>query len=151
MWTTLLSAALKTRMALWALDMALPSSPDLQRRYRSGLAGIIAAVAGGVLLAFFVVVALGWASFMLYRVADVSVTQAASMIAAILMITIVSLFFIGKAKISKAFSLEGLSDKNSGECTNPVREILHGFMEGFVAPPAPYEDSEHPAPANETY
>lgn len=133
MWKILFSAAIKARFALWAIDVALPESSDLQRRYRSGLAGLMAAVAGGVLLACAAMGAMGGLGYALYYYSALRPGEAIAASVAGMLLLIVALFAYGRSRLRVAFEMTG-SVKSSSRppYQDPVKEALHGFLEGFA-------------------
>ncbi len=144
MWNALLSSALKVRFALWAIDMALPSSTDLQRRYRSGLLGIVASVAAGMMLAVVVLIAVGSGGFALYYYTHVNVAQALLITMGASMAVIFALYAIGKKKFAVAFGEQPEKHTHAPmQSDDPLRDILYGFVEGFATASAPAQ-AENP-------
>ncbi len=130
---SLTSNILKFRFALWAIEMALPSGPDLKQRFRSVLLGIMAAVAGGVLAACAAAALLAGAGYALYYFTNLTITQTIIATSGTLMVIILCLFAYGWAKLDQAFGdyaskrpRRNLSDEDT------IRELVNGFVEGLV-------------------
>lgn len=147
MWASLFSRALKARVALWAIDMALPDGGELARRYRAGLLGLMAAVAGGVLLAVTAIGALIGLGVLLHDYAHYSIGASMGIVALLTLAVTVTLFAVGRAQLSAAFDPCDERHRNSELHEDPFRELIHGFVEGFATPasgqPEP-EDEESP-------
>lgn len=134
MFNTLFSAALKVRVALWAIDLALPSGSNLQGRFRSGLLGMMAAVAGGALVAFATAGLIGTAAYLLYTQNYLNVFEA--LLAAIGTLVVLSglLFLLGKGQMERAFRTTSISRTRRPipDAEDTIREIANGFLAGFL-------------------
>lgn len=135
MFKTLFSAAMKVRVALWAIDLALPSGSNLQGRFRSGLLGMMAAVAGGALVAFATAGLIGTAAYMLYAQQYLSVIEALLAAIGTLVVLSVLLFAIGKGQMERAFRTTSITRKPRAklpEAEDTIRELANGFLSGFL-------------------
>lgn len=134
----ILSGFMKVRFALWAMDRVLPKGSDLKLRFRSGLMGIMAAVAAGVLAACLfgaVIVAIGYS---LFYYGNYSELQAIIVAAALSLICIMLLLIYGRAKINKAISgFDGNPEHKKkdvkSEDKNAIDAIINGFLDGLLS------------------
>lgn len=132
MWSAVFSGVLKARLAVRVIDMMLPSGPELQRRCRAGLLGVMAAVAGGVLLAAAVMSALVGLGLFLHYETGYSMGAAVGIVALLTLALCLALFLIGRAKLVAALECRGGSAAPPAVQDDPFRDMLHGFVEGFV-------------------
>ena len=117
--------------------MALPDGSELVRRYRAGLLGLMAAVAGGVLLAATAIGALVGLGALLYYHAQYSIGACIGIVTIMTLAAVVTLFLVGRAQLSAALSPGNEDSRNAEPREDPFRELVHGFVEGFATPPPP--------------
>lgn len=133
MMRSLISSALKVRLAWWAVEFALPSETDLKKRFRSVLLAVIAAVAGGLLCAscfIFLIIAAGAA---LYNFTSYTVLQSALIMVAVLMIVVVALVSYGTQKFKAALHMfDETRSYRTPSSEDKLQEIFNGFIEGFM-------------------
>jgi len=132
MWKTFISTALKFRFALWAVELVLPSESDLKRRFRSGLSGVLAAVAGGVLAALSAAVLLVGAGVLLYQQTILTAFQAIMVVLITTLLMTLACYYIARWQFEKAF--EGLRDRNADKDDKEdiLKTLLDGFIEGII-------------------
>jgi uncharacterized membrane protein len=130
---SLISGVLKTRIALWAVQLALPSGADLKHRFRSALIGVFVAVAAGVLCALCTFALFVGIGLTLHMVAGYSILQAVLMISTALIVIIVALIVYGHQKLREAFSvLEETASSRVPKSEDTIQELIDGFIEGLV-------------------
>lgn len=144
---SLITAAMRVRFALWAIEMALPSTLSLKRRMRSGLIGLVLVMAGAALLTLITGAALILLAFYLHYYSGYSLGLVVLGVAGLSLSLILMLFAAGKARVSEAFGVNiGLSGdinptENSQQEDDIVKDIIHGFLQGIFTPPPAAEDS----------
>jgi hypothetical protein len=141
---SLVSGALKARLALWAVELALPSGTDLKKRFRSALLGVVAAVAGGVLFASCVVVLIVGAGVALHEFAHYTIWQAAAIMGVIAIALIAALLMYGRQQLKEAFkAVDEASSFSFAKTEDSIQELINGFIEGLVVDKPAKSHSKH--------
>lgn len=144
MLNSLISAALKLRFAMWAVELVLPGEADLKRRLRSGLSGVVAAVAGGAMLALSAAVLLFGAGYALNQYANLTVIESVLVVFGITLLLGYLFLVLAGEKIDAACN--GLHQRASLP-DNPddvLQTLFNGFLEGLALDPAPKEEPAEP-------
>jgi hypothetical protein len=129
----LIPVIFKTRLALWALEMVLPSKVNLKHRFRLALLGVIVSVAGGVLGALVVFATLVLIGAILHMEAHLTILQAAFIMGLVAILLVAYLFFYGKRKLKEAFvDYEEPPRVNVPKSEDVLQELIDGLIEGFV-------------------
>lgn len=132
--------AFKLRFAWWAVELALPGKTELRRRFRSGLLGVLAAVAGGVIVALAIAGLLAGGGFALYQFAGFTVVQSVAVSLGSFVLVAVGLLFAGISWLEGIFQAPS---RPSIPEEDVLKEMLNGFIEGLLKEPATqYEKSE---------
>lgn len=143
---TLISGAARVRLALWAVEMAIPESAGLRLRFRSVLCGVVAAVAGGVLASSIAVAALVGTGYFLVHNGTLSVLESVALLGIACVVGIYVLFDYGSRKFSEAFvRIEEAPRANKNTTEEMMQDLINGFVEGLLVgketPPSQPEET----------
>lgn len=131
---SIISGALKVRLALWAAGRVLPSQEKLKYNLHTCLVGVMVAVAAGVLTALAVCVLLATAGFFLYTYGYFTVFEAMIAMALVAFVVVLCLGVYGYSALTKAFrnlSSQPLGKSLSDE--NALQALINGFIAGLVS------------------
>ncbi|MFW0778191.1 MAG: hypothetical protein ACN2B6_10800 [Rickettsiales bacterium] len=112
------------------MDQVLPNQSELERRYQSGLMGLLMATAAGMFVAMTAITMLAGVGYLLHIHTDMSILQLGAVMAAVLLIVAVGLFALAKSMFKYAFNASEKKGSLSTEIEDTIKEIYKGFMEG---------------------
>lgn len=143
-----LSSALKMRLILSLIQRAAPSKRAVQQRAGCALAGVVAAVAGGMLCALALTALFTIAGFALYQYAQVSALGAIAIVFAGLFLSTLVVVIYARHKVKQAFLTEEKPVRSARSKESPTA-IINSFIAGFndAATPSvsPKADAIHKA------